>query len=154
MTGFMQDAYGTANLAFVATAIPVSVVLDEREAEEVDIWNELDQLEGLGRDQKLELFEEMKRIPPKDRIWFLEDLKRQMADGTRFKRPPAAAPDGLLDEAAEAQIIQARLDEIPALSEREKKTLFKQISGLPPEEQEEVFKTLKEQYKTLDEEQE
>jgi hypothetical protein len=155
MTGFMQDAYGTANLAFVATAIPVSVVLDEREAEEVDIWHELDQLEGLGRDQKLELFEEMKRIPPKDRVWFLEDLKRQMADGTRFGRAPAAAaPEGLLDEAAEAQIIQARLDDIPALSEREKKTLFKQISGLPPEEREEVFKTLREQYKTPDEDEE
>jgi len=155
MTGLMQDAYGNANLAFVATAIPVSVALDEREAEEVDIWQELDQLEGLGRDQKLELFEEMKRIPPKDRIWFLEDLKRQMADGTRFRRAPVdAAPEGLLDEDAEAQIIQARLDEIPALSEREKKTLFKQISGLPPEEQEEVFKTLREQYKDIGEDEE
>ncbi|MFX1341092.1 MAG: hypothetical protein ACFFAL_00215 [Promethearchaeota archaeon] len=155
MTGFMQDAYGNANIAFVATAIPASIALDEREAEEVDIWQELEKLEGLGRDQKLELFEEMKRIPPKDRIWFLEDLKRQMADGTRFRRASVdAAPEGLLDEAAEARIIQARLDEIPALSEREKKTLFKQISGLPPEEQEEVFRTLREQYKDLDEDEE
>ena len=149
MTDFMQDAYGTANIAFVASAIPLAVAVDEREAEEIDIWQELDQLEGLGRDQKLELFEEMKRIPPKDRIWFLEDLKRQMADGTRFGRTPApTAPEGLIDETTEAQIIQARLDDIPALSEREKKTLFKQISGLPPEEQEEVFKTLRDQYKT------
>jgi hypothetical protein len=78
-----------------------------------------------------------------------------MADGTRFRRAPVTtAPEGLLDEAAEARIIQARLDEIPALSEREKKTLFKQISGLPPEEQEEVFKTLREQYKDLDEDEE
>ncbi|MDO8055874.1 MAG: hypothetical protein Q6361_03355, partial [Candidatus Hermodarchaeota archaeon] len=70
MTDFMQDAYSNARLPFVTTAVPAAITLDEREAEEVDIWRELDQLTGLGRDQKLELFEEMKRIPPKDRIWF------------------------------------------------------------------------------------
>jgi hypothetical protein len=95
----------------------------------------------------------MKRIPAKDRIWFLEDLKRQLADGTRFGRVPLdIPPEGLLDEEAEARVIQARLDAIPALSEAEKKALFKQISSLPPEEREEVFDTLKEQYKTSDEE--
>jgi hypothetical protein len=146
MTDIMEDAYGGAKIAFVTTAVPVPIALDEREAEEVDIWHELDQLEGLGRDQKLELFEEMKRIPAKDRVWFLEDLKRQMADGTRFERTPVSPPEGLLDTTAEEQIIQARLDAIPALSEREKKTLFKQITSLPPEEREEVFDTLKEQY--------
>jgi hypothetical protein len=152
MTDFMHDAYGSAKIPFVATAVPIATTVDEREAEEVDIWKELDKLEGLGRDQKLELFEEMKRIPAKDRIWFLEDLKRQMADGTRFGRVPLTGPpEGLLDEEAEAQLIQARLDAIPALSEREKKALFKQISGLPPEEREEVFETLREQYKVSDE---
>jgi hypothetical protein len=154
MTDFMEDAYSNVKITFVASSIPVAVAVDEREAEEVDIWHELDQLEGLGRDQKLELFEEMKRIPTKDRVWFLEDLKRQMADGTRFKRAPALPPEGLLDKTAEEQIIQARLDAIPALSEREKKTLFKQISSLPPEEREEVFDTLKEQYDTPNEEEE
>jgi hypothetical protein len=152
MTDIMEDAYGNAKISFVSSAIPTAITVEEREAEEVDIWHELDQLEGLGRDQKLELFEEMKRIPAKERIWFLEDLKRQMADGTRFGRAPLITPEGLLDQTAEEQIIQARLDAIPALSEREKKTLFKQISSLPPEEREEVFETLKEQYKTPDEE--
>jgi hypothetical protein len=153
MTDFMEDAYSTARIPFVTTAIPAAIALDEREAEEVDIWQELDQLEGLGRDQKLELFEEMKRIPAKDRIWFLEDLKRQLADGTRFGRAPLEIPpEGLLDEEAEARVIQARLDAITVLSEREKKALFKQISSLPPEEREEVFDTLKEQYKSGDEE--
>ncbi len=146
MTDFMEDAYANAKIPFIATAVPIAVTIDEREAEEVDIWHELDQLEGLGRDQKLELFEEMKRIPAKDRIWFLEDLKRQMADGTRFERGQITPPEGLLDKTAEEQIIQSRLDAIPALSEREKKTLFKQISSLPSEEREEVFQTLKEQY--------
>ena len=150
MADFMEDAYSNVKIAFVTTSVPVALSVDEREAEEVDIWHELDQLEGLGRDQKLELFEEMKRIPAKDRIWFLEDLKRQMADGTRFERAPITPP-GLLDKTAEEQVIQARLDAIPALSEREKKTLFKQISSLPPEEREEVFQTLKEQY-DIDEE--
>jgi hypothetical protein len=154
MTDIMEDAYDGARISFVATAVPVAIAIDEREAEEIDIWHELDQLEGLGRDQKLELFEEMKRIPTKDRVWFLEDLKRQMADGTRFERAPRAPPEGLLDTTAEEQIIQARLDAIPALSEREKKTLFKQISSLPPEEREEVFETLKEQYKTPDDDEE
>ncbi|MFX1317533.1 MAG: hypothetical protein ACFE9O_00190 [Promethearchaeota archaeon] len=154
MTNIMEDVYDSAKITFVATAIPIALAVDEREAEEIDIWHELDQLEGLGRDQKLELFEEMKRIPAKDRIWFLEDLKRQMADGTRFQRTPRAPPEGLLDTTAEEQIIQARLDAIPALSEREKKTLFKQISSLAPEDREEVFETLKEQYKTSDEDEE
>ncbi|MFX0168000.1 MAG: hypothetical protein ACFE89_01475 [Candidatus Hodarchaeota archaeon] len=153
MTDFMQDAYNNARISFVASAIPTIIALDEREAEEIDIWRELDNLEGLGRDQKLELFEEMKRIPPKDRIWFLEDLKRQLADGTRFSRIALeGTPEGLLDEEAEARVIQARLDALPALSEQEKKALFKQISSLPPEEREEVFETLKEQYETSDEE--
>lgn len=152
MTDFMHDAYGSAKIRFVTTAIPIDTAIDEREAEEVDIWKELDTLEGLGRDQKLELFEEMKRIPPKDRIWFLEDLKRQMADGTRFGREPLTTPpEGLLDEDVEAQLIQARLDAIPTLSEREKKALFKQISELPPEEREEVFETLHKQYDISDE---
>jgi hypothetical protein len=154
MTDMMEDAYDIANISFVASAIPVTLSIDEREAEEVDIWHELDQLEGLGRDQKLELFEEMKRIPVKDRIWFLEDLKRQMADGTRFGRTQMTPPDGLLDKTAEEQVIQVRLDAIPALSEREKKTLFKQISSLPPEEREEVFETLKEQYELSEEDEE
>lgn len=154
MSGYMQDAYGGANIPFVKTAIPVVLAIDEREAEEVDIWHELDQLEGLGRDQKLELFEEMKRIPPKDRVWFLEDLKRQMADGTRFGRVPVpGAPEGLLDTATEEDLIKSRLDALPMLSEAEKKVLFQQIRKLPPEEREEVFETLRQQYGTeIDEE--
>ncbi len=152
MTDFMQDAYENVRIPFVATAIPIPLAIDEREAEEFDIWQELNKLEGLGRNQKLELFEEMKRIPPTDRIWFLEDLKRQMVDGTRFDRESAAPQTGLLDQTAEEQLIQARLDAIPVLSEREKRTLFKQISSLPPEEREEVFETLREQYGLDDEE--
>ncbi|MFX1577041.1 MAG: hypothetical protein ACFFCF_07685, partial [Promethearchaeota archaeon] len=152
MTDMMEDAYDGAKISFATSAVPIPLSVDEREAEEVDIWHELDQLEGLGRDQKLELFEEMKRIPAKDRIWFLEDLKHQMADGTRFQRAQITPPEGLLDKTAEEQIIQARLDELPALSEREKKTLFKQITSLPPKEREEVFKTLKEQYDIENEE--
>jgi hypothetical protein len=67
---------------------PAPVAFAERDAEDRAIWAELDNLEGLGRDQKLDFFKHMKCIPPQDRVWFLEDLKKQMAAS-----PPA--PDAL-----------------------------------------------------------
>jgi hypothetical protein len=86
----------------------------------------------------------MKRIPAKDRVWFLEDLKKQMEKGARFGRaaPPKKAPK----TADDAQIM-LRLDAIPTLTGEEKEALLKQIRGLSPAEREEVFKTLREQSK-------
>jgi hypothetical protein len=144
MSSVLHAVYDGANIPFVATAVPVAVTVEERDAEEKAIWNELEQLESLGRDQKLELFEEMKRIPAKDRIWFLEDLKKQMVDSARFGRAPA--PKKVPRSTEDAQIMQ-RLDAIPTLTAEEKATLLEQIRGLSPDEREEVFKTLREQSK-------
>lgn len=144
MSSVLQAAYDGANIPFATTAIPVPIAVEERDTEDKAIWHELDELSGLGHDQKLELFEQMKRIPAKDRIWFLEDLKKQMKDGTRFGRP--AAPKKVPKPADDAQIMH-RLDAIPTLNAEEKAALLKQIRGLPPDEREEVFKTLQEQSK-------
>jgi hypothetical protein len=153
MSDIIEPAYDAIGISLPLTVIPAAIAIEERESEETIIWEELDKLEGLGKEQKLELFEEMKRIPPKDRIWFLEDLKRQMADGTRFGRPPRPEEPTEEDLAVEEVAIRRRLDKFTALSEEEKLALVKQIKGLPPEEQEEVFKTLQEQYEGTDSDQ-
>jgi len=111
----------------------------ERQAEDELIWQELEKLEGLGHDQKIELFEEMKRIPAKDRVWFLEDLKEQMADGTRFGRvraEPTLVPEGV-DPG-----VHTRLEALEALGPAEKSAVIEQLRGLSKEEQEEVIKAL------------
>jgi hypothetical protein len=144
VSSVLRAAYDGAEIPFVATAVPLAVTIAERDAEDKAIWSELDKLEGLGRDQRLELFEHMKRIPPSDRVWFLEDLKKQMGASARFGR--AAAPKKVPKAADDAQIMH-RLDAIPTLSTEEKAALLKQIRGLPSDEREEVFKTLQEQSK-------
>ncbi len=150
MIDIIEPAYDAIGISLPLTVIPAAMDIEERESEEAVIWEELDKLEALGKEQKLELFEEMKRIPPKDRIWFLEDLKHQMADGTRFGRPSRPEKSEEIGIASEEVAIRRRLDKFTALSEEEKLTLVKQIKDLPPEEQEEVFKTLREQYEETD----
>ena len=82
----------------------------------------------------------MKRIPPKDRVWFLEDLKAQMADGTRFGRPiaPTLVPEGVDPE------VHAKLQAMEALGPEEKDAVIEQLRGLSKEEQEEVIHALEE----------
>ncbi|MHA2428939.1 MAG: hypothetical protein ACXADB_13025, partial [Candidatus Hermodarchaeia archaeon] len=141
MTDIVEPAYGAIGISVGATVIPAAITIEEREAEDTLIWQELEKLEGLGHDQKLELFEEMKRIPAKDRVWFLEDLKAQMADGTRFGRLPAEpspVPEGV------DPLIHTRLQAIDALGEEEKAAVVEQLRGLSKEEQEEVIKALEE----------
>jgi len=144
VSSVLRTAYDGAEIPFVATAVPLAVTVAERDAEDQAIWGELDKLESLGPDQKLELFEHMKRIPPQDRVWFLDDLKKQMSDSSRFGR--AAAPKKVPKSADDAQIMH-QLDAIPKLSPEEKAALLKQIRDLPPNEREEVLKTLREQSK-------
>jgi hypothetical protein len=141
MTDIVEPAYGVIGISVGATVIPAAVTIEEREAEDTLIWQELEKLEGLGHDQKLELFEEMKRIPAKDRVWFLEDLKAQMADGTRFGRLPAEpspVPEGV------HPLIHARLQALDALGDEEKAVVVEQLRGLSKEEQEEVISALEE----------
>ncbi|MDO8056280.1 MAG: hypothetical protein Q6361_05415, partial [Candidatus Hermodarchaeota archaeon] len=139
METIVEPAYGAIGVAVGATMIPAAVTMEERQAEDELIWQELEKLIGLGHDQKLELFEEMKRIPAKDRVWFLEDLKEQMADGTRFGRvkvEPTLVPEGV-DPG-----VHARLEALEALGPAEKEAVVEQLRGLSKEEQEEVIKAL------------
>ncbi|MFX1577040.1 MAG: hypothetical protein ACFFCF_07680 [Promethearchaeota archaeon] len=141
METLIEPSYSAIGIAVGATVLPAAITIEEREAEDEIIWNELEKLEGLGHDQKLELFEEMKRIPAKDRIWFLEDLKSQMADGTRFGRLPAEptpVPEGV------DPTVHARLQSLAALGSEEKEAVVEQLRGLSKEEQEEVIKALEE----------
>jgi hypothetical protein len=144
MAVIAEPVYDSVGLAVPAAVIPAIVAFEEREAEDEVLWSELEQLEGLGVDQKLELFEEMKRIPPRDRVWFLEDLKRQMADGTRFGRPPAPPKEELeVPPGVEPDLIK-RLDAISAMTPEEKAAVVEQLKGLPKKEQEEVIRALEE----------
>ena len=141
MTGIAEPAYDAIGLPAAATVLPAAITIEEREAEDEIIWQELEKLEGLGHDQKLELFEEMKRIPAKDRVWFLEDLKEQMADGTRFGRliaEPTPVPEGV------DPLVHARLEALEVLGPAEKEAVVEQLRGLSKEEQEEVISALEE----------
>ncbi len=141
METIIEPSYGAIGLPIGVTVLPAAITIEEREAEDEMIWTELEKLEGLGHDQKLELFEEMKRIPAKDRVWFIEDLKEQMADGTRFGRvsvEPTPVPEGV------DPLIHARLQSLDALGAEEKAAVVEQLRGLSKEEQEEVIKALEE----------
>ncbi len=141
MADIIEPAYDAIGISLPLTVIPAAIAVDEREAEDETVWQELEKLEGLGHDQKLELFEEMKRIPPKDRVWFIEDLKQQMADGTRFgrvARRPTPVPEGVDPE------VHARLVSITTLGDEEKEAVIEQLRGLSKEEQEEVIRALEE----------
>jgi hypothetical protein len=58
--------------------IPTTEEVEEVTATEEDIMGELDKIPGLGAEEKAVLAQEMRKIPRKDRIWFLDDLLRQM----------------------------------------------------------------------------
>jgi hypothetical protein len=149
MAGIVEPSYDGIGVAMPAAVLPAAISVQERGAEEDTIWRDLDELEGLGRDQKLELFEEMKRIPAKDRVWFLEDLKKQMAEGARFRRKPVR-PAGEAEAAAPlgpreiAPAMMRRLDAIAALDPEEKQAVIQQLKGLSKAEQEEVLRALEE----------
>jgi len=149
MASIAEPVYEGIGVAMPATVVPVAISVQEREAEDETIWQELDQLEGLGRDQKLQLFEEMKRIPATDRLWFVEDLKKQMADGARFRRKPTrpAGEAAAATAAAPKDISPAmmrRLDAISALDPEEKQAVIRQLKGLSKAEQEDVIRALEE----------
>ncbi len=141
---FARPYYDVINIPVPLVAVPsITGDLDEREAEAEAIWESLRDLPRLGREQKLELFREMKSIPPNERVWFLEDLKRQMADGTRFPKPKAP-PEPMLPPEVEEKI-QQRLDALPHLGEEEKLRIIAQLRGLPEEEHEEILRTIEEE---------
>jgi outer membrane biosynthesis protein TonB len=74
----MDSAMSPIGVAATAAMIPAVEEVEEVTATEEDIMGELDKIPGLGPEEKAVLAEEMRKIPRKDRIWFLDDLKRQM----------------------------------------------------------------------------
>jgi hypothetical protein len=138
MTNIAEPAYETINLPIPAVVIPPILDYEERFAEDEAIWAELKKLPRLKHDQKLELFQEMKRIPATERVWFVEDLKQQMADGTRFARK---VKEPKISEELE-QELQKRLSQFPQLSKTEKARIAKQLRQVPRKEWDEIFHTL------------
>ncbi len=148
MIDIVDDSYDTIGVKVTAAMIPAALALEEREAEDDVIWRELEALEGLGPEQKRELFEEMRRIPAKDRVWFLEDLKRQLADGTRFAHTTAdaarEAPPETVAPSGVDPAIAARVEALKTLGPEEKQAILAQLSTLSKAEQEAVIMTLEE----------
>jgi hypothetical protein len=78
--------------------IPTTADVQEIGSTEEDIMLELDKILGLGAEEKAILAKEMMKIPRTDRVWFLDDLRRQMEERrmdflTRQPKPPTEAPD-------------------------------------------------------------
>ena len=78
MQSKVDTAMGTIGVAATSAMIPKTEEVEEITATEEDIMTELDKIPGLGPEEKTVLANEMRKIPRKDRIWFLDDLKRQM----------------------------------------------------------------------------
>jgi hypothetical protein len=138
MSHIAEPAYETIKIPIPATVLPTVLDYEERYAEDEAIWAEVKKLPHLEHDQKLELFQEMKRIPSTERVWFIEDLKQQMADGTRFARK---VKEDTLSPELEKEIGE-RLKGFPQLSDVEKSRITKQLRTVPQEEWDEIFNTL------------
>jgi hypothetical protein len=138
MSEIAHTYYGSVGLPVTNAVIPVEIAWEEREAEDEAIWSELKGLPYIEYEQKLELFQQMKQMPPSERSWFIQDLKKQMADGTRFARKPKE-PEISKDFEKE---LQARLATFPALSKVEKERIAAQLRKMPKEDWDEIFQTL------------
>ncbi|MFX1576403.1 MAG: hypothetical protein ACFFCF_04445, partial [Promethearchaeota archaeon] len=130
--------YSSVGLAAAPTVIPAEINWAEREAEDDAIWSKLKSLPFIEYEQKLDLFQQMKQIAPAERVWFIEDLRRQMADGTRFDRK-VKEPE--ISEDLETEL-QARLATYPTLGKLEKERIAAQLRKIPKEDWEEIFQTL------------
>jgi hypothetical protein len=138
LTEIINPYYGAIGLPATAAVLPAEIDWKEKDAEDEAIWGELKSLPMVEYDQRLELFQQMKQIAPSERVWFLDDLKKQMADKTRFARK-AKEPE--LSEDLE-QELQTRLATFPALSKTEKTRIAAQLRKLPKEDWDEIFLTL------------
>ncbi len=138
ISDLISPNYAAIGLPVSTLVLPREIDWREKEAEDEAIWGELKNLPFIEYEQKLELFQQMKQIPAAERMWFLDDLKKQMEDGTRFARKPRE-PE--LKEDIE-QELQQRLATFPRLSSIEKQRIAAQLRKLPKEEWDEVFHTL------------
>jgi hypothetical protein len=112
----VEDTVGkamtTIGVPVTAAMLPTTTEVAEVSATEEDLMGELDKIPGLGAEEKAVLSQEMRKIPRKDRIWFLDDLRRQMGerrmDFLTTKTPtPAPAPTVRAAAAAKPALVEA-----------------------------------------------
>jgi hypothetical protein len=160
----MTPSYDASSLSIQPHVIPVADLPTERKSEDAAILVELEQLEGLGEKQKGQLFEQMKKIPAKDRVWFMEDMKRQMAEG-RFdylKTGDAKAEDEAVimesseeprlspsEQATLVAVLREGLEQFSVISDADKDALVQQLIIMTPEEREATIKKLMARMKGL-----
>ena len=91
----VDSAMSTIGVAATPAMVPAVIEVEEVTATEEDIMGELDKIPGLGPEEKAVLAAEMRKIPRKDQVWFLDDLKKQMGEKrmdflTQREQPPVA----------------------------------------------------------------
>ena len=160
----MTPSYEASSIAIQPIVIPTAELPAERSSEDDAILVELEQLEGLGDQQKEQLFEQMKKIPAKDRVWFMEDMKRQMAEG-RFDYLKTGDAEVATDEVEEdvpekpglspaeqatlVAVLRQGLDQFSVISDADKDALVQQLIIMTPEEREATIKKLMARMKGL-----
>jgi hypothetical protein len=144
--------------------IPTAELPAERRSEDDAILVELAQLEGLGEKQKEQLFEQMKKIPAKDRVWFMEDMKRQMTEG-RFDylktgdaqvedepepdEQPEKPPLSPAEQATLVAVLREGLEQFTVISDEDKDALVQQLIIMTPEERQATIRKLMARMKGL-----
>jgi hypothetical protein len=116
-----SDRFQLIGMGVPTAALPIVMLAEERRSEEEAIRDMLDELEGLTPEAKEVLFVRMKDIPPKDRVWFIEDMKTQMAEGRFDYMRTGVVPE----EAAEPEEAKPPIEE---LSPEERAILEKTLS--------------------------
>ncbi len=153
----MTPSYDASSLAIQPYVIPTGELPEERRSEDDAILVELAQLEGLGEKQKEQLFEQMKKIPAKDRVWFMEDMKRQMAEG-RFdylktgdakveeesieEQEPEKPGLSPVEQATLVAVLREGLEQFSVISDADKDALVQQLIIMTPEERQATIKKL------------
>jgi hypothetical protein len=139
----VEDTVGkamtTIGVPVTAAMLPTTTEVAEVSATEEDLMGELDKIPGLGPDEKAVLAQEMRKIPRKDRIWFLDDLRRQMGerrmDFLTTKTPtPAPAPTVRAEAAAKPALVEAPKPVTPAKPGKPKEKVEKAEKPEKPKE--------------------
>ncbi|MFX1563760.1 MAG: hypothetical protein ACFFDP_10710, partial [Promethearchaeota archaeon] len=159
----ISNAMATIGVLATPAMIPTSEELEEVTATEEDILGELDKIPGLGAEEKAVLAEEMRKIPRVDRVWFLNDLRRQMAQRrmdflTTRERPPkpteekvtpldevepAEPPEPTEDVAPPDEVEPVEAPRVLTAVEREINRELAKIPGLTADEKEALVEHLK-----------
>jgi hypothetical protein len=157
IVSMITPSYSAMDIPIQPVVIPTLALPEERRSEDVDVWVELEQLEGLGSKEKEELFKQMKKIPAKDRVWFMEDMKRQMSEGrfdylktgdaqveaeTEEVETPETPRLSPSDQATLVAVLREGLSQFTMISEDDKEALVQQLIIMTPEEREATIKKL------------